>query len=332
MRPSYRPDIPPKPQPYRTQVLDHLGLVAGMFEELGITEVIDHATRQDPEMRIVTVGHAVKAMVLNGLGFVNQQLSLVPHFFHHTPLPRLLAPGIEASHLNDDTLGRALDTLYETGLTELYSLIAATAARRLGLTPTFAHLDTTSFHVDGRYNSHEAPDEQVVHITPGYSRDHRPDLNQVMLELIVEHQAGIPVLMKPLSGNSSDAPEFGQVIKDHIAQPHTTYGATYLVADSALYSADNLQKLAETQMKWITRVPATLGEAQAVLAQADPQTMAPLRAGYRFRVVSSTYGGVAQRWVLLYSEQRQPQVQRTVDKQWRQHSDQEGKAFKRLCR
>jgi hypothetical protein len=29
MRQSYRPDIPPKPQPYRTQILDHLGLVAG---------------------------------------------------------------------------------------------------------------------------------------------------------------------------------------------------------------------------------------------------------------------------------------------------------------
>jgi hypothetical protein len=35
-----------------------------MFEELGIAEVIDHATQQDPAMRIVTAGHAVKAMVL----------------------------------------------------------------------------------------------------------------------------------------------------------------------------------------------------------------------------------------------------------------------------
>ena len=330
MRHSYRPDIPSPPQPYRTQVLDHLGLVAGMCEELGITEVIDQATQQNPEMRLVTVGHAVKAMVLNGLGFVNQQLYLVPHFFHNKPLPRLIAPGIQARHLNDDTLGRALDTLYKTGLTELYSLIAATAAKRLGLAPTFTHLDTTSFHVDGRYNSEETPTEQVVHITHGYSRDHRPDLNQVMLELIVEHQAGIPVLMKPLSGHSSDAQEFGQVIRDHIAHLHTTYGATSLVADSALYSADTLQKLAETPLKWITRVPATLGEAQAVLAQADPQTMAPLQEGYRYRVMPSTYGGVAQRWVLLYSEQRQPHAQRAVDKQWRKHSDQEGNAFKKL--
>src|SRR5678816_4706157 len=152
MRHSYRPDIPPQPLSYRTQVLDHLGLVAGMFEELGITEVIDRATKQDPEMRIVTAGHAVKAMVLNGLGFLNQQLYLVPHFFQNKPISRLIAPGIHASHLNDDTLGRALDTLYDYGVTALYCLIAATAATRLGLTRTFSHLDTTSFHVDGRYN------------------------------------------------------------------------------------------------------------------------------------------------------------------------------------
>ncbi len=332
MRHSYRPDTPPPPQLYRTQVLDHLGLVAGMFEELGITEVIDQATQQNPEMRIVTAGHAVKAMVLNGLGFLNQQLYLVPHFFQNKPLARLIAPGIQASHLNDDTLGRTLDTLYEAGLTALYSLIAATAATRLGLTPTFTHLDTTSFHVDGRYNSNEAPDEQVVHITQGYSRDHRPDLNQVMLALIVEHQAGIPLLMKPLSGNSSDGKVFGQVISDHIAQLQTTYNPTYLVADSALYNAENLQKLADTSLKWITRVPATLTEAQEVLAQAQPETMASLPAGYRYAGVASSYGGVAQRWVLFYSEHRQPQAQRTVDKQWRKQSDQEGRAFKTLCR
>jgi transposase len=332
MRPSYRPAIPPKPQPYRTLILDHLGLVAGMFEELGITEVIDKATQQDPEMRIVTAGHAVKAMVLNGLGFINQQLYLVPHFFQNKPISRLIAPGIQASHLNDDTLGRALDTLYNFGVTELYSLIAATAATRLGLTPKFRHLDTTSFHVDGRYNSAEAPDEQIVHITQGYSRDHRPDLNQVMLELVVEHQAGIPVLMQPLSGNSSDSKAFGQVVSDHIAQLPPPFSSTYLVADSALYSAENLHKLAETSLKWITRVPATLTEAQEVLAQAQPATMASLQEGYRYAVVASSYGGVAQRWVLLYSEQRQPQAQRTVDKQWRKQSDQEVKAFRTLCR
>jgi Domain of unknown function (DUF4277) len=92
---------------------------------------------------------------------------LSPHFFQNKPLSRLIAPGIQASHLNDDTLGRALDTLYDFGVTARYRLMAATAATRLGLTPTFSHLDTTRFHGDGRYNSDKAPDAQVVHIPHG---------------------------------------------------------------------------------------------------------------------------------------------------------------------
>lgn len=316
---------------YHSQVLDHLGLVAAMFDELSIGDTLDQATHQNPEMRDLTVGEAVKAMVLNGLGFVNHALYLVPRFFQHKPTSRLISPRVPPERLNDDALGRALETLYASGVTELYSLIAATAAKRLGLRPAYAHLDTTSFHVDGRYNSAEEPEEQVVHITKGYSRDHRPDLNQVMLELIIEHQAGIPVLRKPLSGNSSDAQEFGHVIRTHIEQLRTTYAATYLVADSALYSEANLASLAQTEMKWITRVPATLSEAQAVLGSANPQAMAPLTEGYRYQALTSTYGGVAQRWVLIYSEPRQPQAQRSVDKQLHKQSDQEGKAFQQLC-
>ena len=57
-----------------------------------------------------------------------------------------------------------------------------------------------------------------------------------------------------------------------------------------------------------------------------------LREGYRYHVVTSTYGGVAQRWVLIYSEPRQLQAQHTVDKQLLKHSDMEVKAFKTLCR
>jgi len=189
-----------------------------MFDELAIGDMIDQATQQNPEKRDLTVGEAVKAMVLNGLGCINQALYLVPRFFQNKPTYQLISPRVAPEQLNDDALGRALDTLYDYGVTALYSLIAATAAKRLDLSPTYMHLDSTSFHVDGRYNRDEPPSEQVVHITKGDSRDHRPDLNQVMLELIVEHQAGIPVLMKPLSGHSSDPQTFGQVIHAHINQ------------------------------------------------------------------------------------------------------------------
>jgi len=62
------------PQPYHSQILDHLDFVAGMFDELGIANALDRATQQAPGKYSVTVGHAAKAMVLNGMGFVNQQL------------------------------------------------------------------------------------------------------------------------------------------------------------------------------------------------------------------------------------------------------------------
>ena len=103
------------------------------------------------------------------------------------------------------------------------------------------------------------------------------------------------------------------------------------MADSALYSAENLQKLVETRTKWITRVPATLSEAQAVLAQAAPPTMTPLMEGYRYQQATSTYGGVPQRWLLVYSDHRRPQAQRLVDNAWLKQSAAEAKAFQQLC-
>jgi transposase len=64
-------------------------------------------------------------------------------------------------------------------------------------------------------------------------------------------------------------------------QLQTTYGATYLVAESGLYREANLEKLDQTALKWITRVPATMTDAQEALAQADPSVMAALQEGYR---------------------------------------------------
>jgi transposase len=119
-------------QTYRSQIFDHLGLVAGLVDELGMGDVIDQATPQHPELRDLTVGEAVNAMVLNGLGCINQALDLVPRCFQHKPTSRLMAPRVAPEQLNDDALGRALDTLDDDGVTALYRLMAATAAMRLG--------------------------------------------------------------------------------------------------------------------------------------------------------------------------------------------------------
>ena len=64
---------------YQNDRLDHLGIVAGVCREIGLVEWLD---RQAGERRnLVSIGTATMAMVLNGLGFSNRQLYLVPQFF-----------------------------------------------------------------------------------------------------------------------------------------------------------------------------------------------------------------------------------------------------------
>ncbi len=136
---------------YTTQDLGHLGLVVGMCNDLHIAETIDQLL--PPTEKQVSHGTAVCAMILNGLGFVNQRLYLVPEFFRNKPVERLLGVGITADQLNDDTLGRTLDAIFASNPTEVYASVAANSCAIWGLTPKFAHLDSTSFHVDGQYNA-----------------------------------------------------------------------------------------------------------------------------------------------------------------------------------
>ncbi len=100
---------------YTSYNLNHLGLIAGMVDELGLTELIVTVVEQDHEQRQVPVGLCVKTMNLNSHGFVNRALYLMPHFFKDKPVEYLIDKGVQAEHLNDDDLGRALDAIYASG-------------------------------------------------------------------------------------------------------------------------------------------------------------------------------------------------------------------------
>jgi transposase len=171
-----------------------------------------------------------------------------------------------------------------------------------------------------------------MHITRGNRRDHRPDLNHVMWALMVAHHAGMPMLMPPRSGHSREARDFRAVVHRPVNQLQTTDGLTSLVADSALSHEANLDQLAQTQMKGITRVTAIMSDAQAVLAHADPQAMASLQDGYCGHELASAYGGVEPRWWRIFFEHRQTQGRRSIDKPRRKQRDQEVRAIKKLCK
>ena len=146
-------------------------------------------------------------MLLNGLGFVSAPLYLFGQFFQGKATEQLLGEGVKPEHLNDDRLGNVLDEVYAAGLSELFLEISLAAANKFEVKRETAHLDSTSFHVDGAYASGSS-EPGVIEITYGYSRNRRPDLKQFMMNLICVGDGDIPVLMEMASGNQSDKTRF----------------------------------------------------------------------------------------------------------------------------
>jgi transposase len=94
-----------------------------------------------------------------------------------------------------------------------------------------------------------------------------------------------------------------------------------LVADSALYSAANLAQMGD--LRWITRVPLTLAEAQALVGDLPAETFeASERDGYRLASVCSTYGGVKQLWVVVENQARVDSDRRQLERQVDKHRQQ----------
>src|SRR5579863_7650066 len=116
---------------YVAERLDHLGIVAGVCREIGLAAWLDAQDEQSHER--VSVGTATVAMILNGLGFSNRQLYLLPQYFQYKPVEHLLGEGITADLLNDDTLGRTLDWISEHDVTTWFAGLALQARQRFGI-------------------------------------------------------------------------------------------------------------------------------------------------------------------------------------------------------
>ena len=315
----------------QTKALDHLGLVSSMYDELGIGVKIDTLVQEEKTRRDVSIGTLCKALVLNGLGFTQRTLYMVSSFFEGKPIETLLGEQVCPTQLNDSVLGRALDDLHAYGCTRLFSELTPLVCERLGLTPRFLHMDSTDFHLDGHYNAEHPPEEgsQLLHLTKGYSRDHRPDLNQVVLNLIADNQAGIPLHMEALDGNSSDKTSFRETIASYVGQLQTLTGFTYLVTDSAGYTQETIAAYSE-QVYWISRVPETLKASQALIA--SPEGLQPFTPSYRYRTTYTEQAGVKQRWLLIFSEKAYQREVKTLKKTYQKQSLAEYKGFLKLSK
>jgi len=289
--------------PPNLQVYDpgHLSLVASVLDRIRLVQTVNRLVGPRPGEKVST-GMALKAALLNALGFVAAPLYLFGHFFQGKPTELLLGKGITPDLLNDDRMGRMLDTLYAAGVTEVF-------LERPARPPVRAlHADATRFHAHGVYGSGEegqtvdAGDEpRAIRLTHGYSRDHRPDLQQWVMNLVCADSGGIPLLFAPGDGNPSDREALVPLSARY--RQALDLGAV-VVLDGAGYSRENLRTL--EGFPWMLRLPATLKEAQQLLqGEAPAEAWLPLLPGYRGLEVEADYGGVRQRWLLVEGEERE---------------------------
>ena len=152
-------------------------------------------------------------------------------------------------------LGRTLDEAYAYGCDRLFHELALGVCARDGIDLRCNHLDTTSFSRSGEYIPDS--DEQAMTITPGYSRDHRPDLKQAVLELMVSQDGGIPFVSTECGTAIPRTSRCSRRAPRHYWPPFSRPPSPrYLIADSKLYHEDNAPHL--RHLGFITRLPNTM--------------------------------------------------------------------------
>lgn len=315
-----------------TTNIDHLGLVAGMCDEIGLVELIDRACGPQDSNKNLTFGQCVKCMVMNGLGFVGRTLYLYSEYFEDKPLEHLIGAKVSPDQIDNNVLGRTLDKLFSLGVTEIFGRISLQAVKTLGIQVRSLHLDSTSFHVDGEYNSELEQDDHRIKLTKGYSRDHRPELNQAVLQLITSNEGNIPLFMQAASGNTSDKTAFTEIVSKHLSSFQAAVKNRYIVGDSALYTPSSIQALKESGSLFVTRVPSQLSKEKAIVKQAAPNKMQELCDGYKGYEICESYEGLEQRWVVIFSEAAYRRELKTLKKNFLKGSEKELREFEKLCR
>jgi transposase len=166
-------------------------------------------------------------------------------------------------------LGRALDRLFEADRASLMTALVVRAIKTFGLQTDQIHNDSTSVKFCGAYE-HQKP--RALQLRRGCSKDHRPDLKQLVYCLSVSADGAVPVHFKTYAGNQADDPthwETWQCLCQILERNDFLY-----VADSKLCAKETLRQIHQSQGRFITILPRTRAEWGAFAEQAARQAVA----------------------------------------------------------
>jgi transposase len=171
----------------------------------------------------------------------------------------------QVSSLNDDRVGRCLDRLFEADCPSLALAITRHVVEEFGIDLSEIHNDSTTVTFFGQYAN--ASEERVVRgrVAPaiiwGHSKDHRPDLKQLLYNLTVSSDGAVPVVFGVENGNVTDDKTHQgnwDLVCQIVGGPDFIY-----VADSKLATYENMSYIARRGGRFLSVLPRTRGEDQA---------------------------------------------------------------------
>ncbi|MGI8945144.1 MAG: IS1634 family transposase, partial [Thermoleophilaceae bacterium] len=196
-----------------------------------------------------------------------------------------LVPG-EAALLNDDRVGRALDQLFDCDRATLLCDLTLAAINEFAVDCSQLHNDSTSIALHGAYHAADGR-ERGGKPTPaaklGHSKDHRPDLKQLVLILTVSADGAVPLAHRLTDGNTSDDTTHIDTWDGLVA---LTGGPGFLyVADSKLCTREQMGHIDRGGGRFVTVLPRTRredGQLRDWMASDTPEfTEAHRRPGKR---------------------------------------------------
>jgi len=243
-----------------TERLGPLPLINHFLERMGLAALLDkHVPTGDKRCRVPhaqALGVLVRSIVVEREPIYRAQETV-----HGFAAGLFGVAGDDIESLSDDRLGRALDRLFEADRAALLTEVVLAVAKRFAVQLKRLHNDSTSIAFCGQYRdgrSVSKSGQRAPAITYGYSKDHRPDLKQLLFILTTDADGGVPVQFRTADGNTNDS-------ITHI-ETWTTLRAVagradfLYVADSKLCSFDNLSFIDRAGGRFVTVLPRSRRE------------------------------------------------------------------------
>lgn len=200
----------------------------------------------------------------------------------------------EVSVVNDDRAGRALDALFDADRGSFLTTVVLRAISEFGVDTHQLHNDSTSISVQGLFRGADGSPrggKATPVVTFGHSKDHRPDLKQLVWILTVSGDGAVPILYRLANGNTSDVSTHVPTW-DGLAELLGRADFLY-VADSKLCSRDAMEHISGHGGRFVTVLPAFRAEDKAFRKYLQSHTpdweQAVVRPGRHHRGADEVY-------------------------------------------